>query len=115
MADFDVCLLFAINRIERLIRKFGLPDEPITLALYEDDESLKFFRPTEFKNNAEHTAFIFKLKAELERYFYPLKFETKTIILSDYWRHLARTGAKDSPAERTRFLAIEENKKNKEK
>lgn len=93
-------------RINTLSAEFGAP-ETVFLAVYEDDDSLRFFRPSEtwMGGNAEHTDVMRQLAAEASRDFAPIKFAIKTIKTSDYWRWLATTKQKDTDGNRAQFIS----------
>lgn len=92
-------------RINALSAEFGAP-KTVFLAVYEDDDSLRFFRPSETwtGGNAEHTDVMRQLAAEASRDFAPIKFAIKTIETSDYWRWLATTKQKDTDGNRAQFI-----------
>ena len=95
-------------RINALSAEFGAP-QAVFLAVYEDDESLRFFRPSESwtGGNAEHTELMRQLAADASRDFAPIKFELKTIKTSDYWRWLATTNQKDTDGSRAQFISLQ--------
>ncbi len=95
-------------RINALSAEFGAP-QAVFLAVYEDDESLRFFRPSESwtDGNAEHTELMRQLAADASRDFAPIKFELKTIKTSDYWRWLATTNQKDTDGNRAQFISLQ--------
>ncbi len=73
------------------------------LAVYEDDESLSYFRPSErWKSNAEHTEFVNKVAAALRAD--GITVEVKTLNTSAYWRWLAQKGYKDGEERRAEFV-----------
>lgn len=94
-------------RIESLAKQCGWLPETIRLSIYEDDESLRYFRPSEYwaGGNAEHTALMEWLSAEVERDF-KTKVELKLISTSDYWRWLSKTGKKDNAGSRAEFISM---------
>ena len=59
------------DRLESLAEQYGGLPEKIKLSIYEDDESLRYFRPSEYwaGGNAEHTALMKWLSAEVEQNF----------------------------------------------
>lgn len=95
------------DRIESLAEQYGGFPEKIKLSIYEDDESLRYFRPSEYwaGGNAEHTALMKWLSAEIERDF-KTKVELKLISTSDYWRWLGKTGKKDNAGSRAEFISM---------
>ena len=95
-------------RINALSAEFGAP-QAVFLAVYEDDESLRFFRPSESwtGGNAEHTELMRQLAADASRDFAPIKFELKTIKTSDYWRWLATTNQNDTDGNRAQFISLQ--------
>lgn len=95
------------DRIESLAEQYGGLPETIRLSIYEDDESLSYFRPSEYwaGGNAEHTALMKWLSAEIERDF-KTKVELKLISTSDYWRWLGKTGKKDNAGSRAEFISM---------
>ena len=95
------------DRIESLAEQYGGLPEKIKLSIYEDDESLRYFRPSEYwaGGNAEHTALMKWLSAEIERDF-KTKVELKLISTSDYWRWLGKTGKKDNADSRAEFISM---------
>lgn len=94
------------GRINALSAEFGAP-ETVFLAVYEDDDSLRFFRPSErlTGGNAEHTDVMRQLAAEASRDFAPIKFAIKIIKTSDYWRWLATIKQKDTDGNRAQFIS----------
>lgn len=94
------------GRINTLSAEFGAP-KTVFLTVYEDDDSLRFFRPAETwtGGNAEHTDAMRQLAAEASRDFAPIKFAIKKIKTSDYWRWLATTNKKDTDDNRAQFTA----------
>ena len=94
-------------RIESLAKQRGWLPETIRLSIYEDDESLRYFRPSEYwaGGNAEHTVLMKWLSAEVERDF-KTKVELKLISTSDYWRWLGKTGKKDNAGSRAEFISM---------
>lgn len=94
------------GRINALSAEFGAP-KTVFLAVYEDDDSLRFFRPSETwtGGNAEHTDVMRQLAAEASRDFALIKFAIKTIETSDYWRWLAKTKQKDTDDNRAQFIS----------
>lgn len=69
------------ERLDALKAEHGLPSE-IRLAVYEDDESLSYFRPGEpWESNAAHTACIRSLAASAAAK-YGVKIELITINTS---------------------------------
>ena len=72
------------------------------LAVYEDDESLSYFRPGEqWESNAEHTEFVNKVAAALRAD--GIAVEVKTLNTSAYWRWLEK-GYKDGEERRAEFV-----------
>ena len=66
------------SRIKALRAEFGAP-QAVLLAVYKDDDSLRFFRPSESwtGGNAAHTELMRQLAADASADFAPIKFETK--------------------------------------
>lgn len=89
--------------LDALKAEHGLPSE-IRLAVYEDDESLGYFRPGEpWESNAAHTACMRSLAASAAAR-YGIKVELVTINTSEYWRWLAKRSASDSPEMRAEYI-----------
>lgn len=106
MDNRDVIKTALYNHINSLASQCGgLPDK-IALSVYEDDDSLRFFRQSEQWDggNAEHTAVMKWLAEEVERDF-PVKVELRKIITSDYWRWLAKNGRKDGADARAEYIS----------
>ena len=93
-------------RIKALRAEFGAP-QAVFLAVYEDDESLRFFRPSESwtGGNAAHTELMRQLVADAAADFAPIKFELKKIETSAYWRWLAIINKKDTDGSRAQFIS----------
>lgn len=93
-------------RLKVLRAEFGAP-QAVFLAVYEDDESLRFFRPSESwtGGNAAHTELMRQLAADAAADFSPTIFCTKKIETSAYWRWLATTNKKDSDDNRAQFIS----------
>lgn len=93
-------------RINALSAEFGAP-KTVFLAVYEDDDSLRFFRPSETwtGGNAEHTDVMRQLAADALADFAPINFELKKIETSAYWRWLAKTKQKDTDDSRAQFIS----------
>ena len=76
------------------------------LAVYEDDERLSYFRPTEqWESNAEHSDFVNKVADALRAD--GITVEVKTLNTSAYWRWLAQKGYKDAEERRAEFILTE--------
>ena len=96
------------GRINTLSAEFGAP-QAVFLAVYEDDESMRFFRPSESwaGGNAAHTDVMRQLAADASADFAPIKFELKTIETAEYWRWLATTKQKDTDVNRAQFISLQ--------
>lgn len=95
-------------RLKVLLAEFGAP-QAVFLAVYEDDESLRFFRPSESwaGGNAAHTELMRQLAADASADFSPIIFCTKKIETSAYWRWLATTNKKDTDDNRAQFISCQ--------
>lgn len=94
-----------LSTLVSLSSKYG-KSATIRFAVYEDDESLRYFRPMEDwpGGASEHRDIMSRIQKDAIMLGY--KCELRTISTSAYWRWLAEENLKDNPESRSQFISL---------